>query len=109
MRSVLALAGVIGSLVLTPVAAVAAPHIILSCPSEARGTVTHTGDAGWIATNQSSRVTGVRFETIGGQSSLVCVYLMFGSEYWIYRRPQADYPRCRPADGGAGFYCQPPA
>ena len=46
MRSrVLALIGVIGSLALPPTAAVAAPHIILSCPTEARGVVTHNGGA----------------------------------------------------------------
>jgi hypothetical protein len=110
MRSrVLALIGVIGSLALPPTAAVAAPHIILSCPTEARGVVTHNGGGEWVATNQGSRVTGVRIDAIGTERALICTYSMFGTEYWIYQRPRADYPRCRPADGGAGFYCQPPA
>ena len=110
MRStVLALAGAV-ALSIFPMATVqAAPHIILNCPAEARGTVSHNGDSSWVATNQSSRAMGVRLEVIGSQPALVCVYHMFGGEYWIYKRPQPDYPRCRPADGGAGFYCQPPA
>jgi hypothetical protein len=110
MRSrVLALIGVIGSLALSPTVAVAAPHIILSCPAEARSSVSHGGDSSWVATNQGSRVTGVRIENIGSQRALICTYHMFGTEYWIYTRPRADFPRCRPADGGAGFYCQPAA
>lgn len=110
MRStVLVLAGAIALSFFPVAAAQAAPHIILNCPAEARGVVSHNGDSSWVATNQSSGIMGVRLEMIGSGPALVCVYRMFGSEYWIYRRPQPDYPRCRPADGARGFYCQPPA
>lgn len=78
------------------------------CPPEARGVVSHTGDAAWTATNQSSRVTGTRVEMIGGQPSLVCVYRMFGGDYWIHRRPEAPFMQCSGGDMGSGrlgFLC----
>lgn len=78
------------------------------CPPEARGVVTHTGEASWVATNQSSRVTAARVETVGGQPSLACVYRMFGGDYWIYRRPEAPFMQCTAGDMGSGrlgFLC----
>jgi hypothetical protein len=78
------------------------------CPPEATGVVTHTGEAAWVATNQSSRVTGARVEAIGGQPSLVCIYRMFGGDYWIYRRPEAPFMQCSGGDMGSGrlgFLC----
>ena len=84
----------------------AAPNVVLDCPLEARGVVTHNGDAGWITTNQSSHRQDARVESIGGQPALVCTYLMFGGEYWIYQRPPVGFPRCRRLDSGTpGFYC----
>ncbi len=78
------------------------------CPTEARGVVSHTGDAAWTATNQSSRVTEARVEMIGGQPALVCIYRMFGGDYWIHRRPEAPFMRCGGGDQGhgrLGFTC----
>jgi hypothetical protein len=98
----------VAAIALVAAPALAAPNVVLPCPSEARGTVTHNGDAGWIATNQSSRVSFSRVEQIGGETALVCVYRMFGGDYWIYRRPPADYPRCRHNEGSPGFYCTIP-
>ena len=90
----------------TPVSA--APHEWHTCPSEARGNVAHTGDASWVATTQSSRLIDMRVAPIGGIVALVCVYQMFGGEYWIYKRPSPAYIACRPqtaGDGRRGFYC----
>lgn len=81
----------------------AAPHEYHTCPSEARGTVTHNGDASWVATTQSSRLVGTRVAPIGGIVALVCVYQMFGGEYWIYKRPSPEYVTCRAELNG--FYC----
>lgn len=81
----------------------AGPHEYHTCPSEARGTVTHDGDASWVATTQSSRLVGTRVAPIGGIVALVCVYQMFGGEYWIYKRPSPEYVACRAE--ARGFYC----
>ena len=81
----------------------AAPHEYHTCPSEARGAVTHDGDASWVATTQSSRLVGTRVAPIGGIVALVCVYQMFGGEYWIYKRPSPAYVACRAELNG--FYC----
>jgi hypothetical protein len=87
--------------------AVAGPSVTLPCPAEARGTVSHTGDAAWVATTQSSRVVLSSVEQIGGQPALVCTYRMFGGDYWIYRRPPAEYPHCTRSSGPIGFFCRP--
>ena len=91
----------------TPV--LAAPHERHLCPAEARGSVTHDGGAEWVATSQSSRALDARIAPIGGVVALVCVYQMFGSEYWIYKRPSPEYTTCRPEPYGdrRGFYCSP--
>ncbi|MEO6012568.1 MAG: hypothetical protein ABIQ30_03150 [Devosia sp.] len=101
------LIGVFGGLVLAAcaTAAQAAPNVVLLCPTQAHAVVTHNGDDSWVATNQGSGVTGRRVETIAGQPSLVCTYHMFGADYWIYRRPQADFPNCQISDRVTGFYC----
>ncbi len=101
----LVLAGFAGAA--TPVSA--APHEFHTCPTEARGTVTHNGDASWVATNQSSRLVDRRVGPIGGVVALICVYQMFGGEYWIYKHPSAEMPNCQPNENGGrvGFYCRP--
>lgn len=96
------------ALVAAPAPVFAAPNVVLNCPAEARGTVSHNGDAAWVATTQSSRVMDATLEQIGGQNSLVCHYRMFGGDYWIYQRPPVDYPRCRRLDSSPGFYCTIP-
>jgi len=103
---------VLGAFGACAVAAAASPAFAASqvhhCPPEARGVVSHTGDVAWTATNQSSRVAGARVEMIGGQPSLVCVYRMFGGDYWIHRRPEAPFTRCNGGDMGSGrlgFLC----
>ena len=91
-----------------PTPALAAPHEFHVCPAEARGTVTHNGDTSWVATTQSSRLIDTRIAPIGGIVALICVYTMFGGEYWIYKRPSPAYVACRPettTDGRHGFYC----
>jgi len=98
---VLALAATLIAAVGVP--AHAAPHEYHTCPSEARGTVTHDGDASWVATTQSSRLVATRVAPIGGIVALVCVYQMFGGEYWIYKRPSPEYVACRAE--ARGFYC----
>ena len=95
-------------LVAAPAPVLAAPNVVLNCPTEARGTVTQNGDAAWITTTQSSRIMDATIEQIGGQTSLVCHYRMFGGDYWIYQRPPAGYPRCRRLDSSLGFYCTIP-
>lgn len=88
----------------------AAPHEWHVCPTEARGTVSHNGDASWVATTQSSRLVNTRVAPIGGVVALVCTYTMFGTEYWIYKRPSAEMPNCEPRTdniGRRGFYCRP--
>lgn len=109
MRRVLALIALATALVpAATLPAQAAPHEFHTCPNEARGTVTHSGDSSWIATGQSSRLTGFRIERVGGDIALVCEYLMFGGTYWIYKRPSADFPNCQPRDVSfeqKGFYC----
>ena len=97
----LALAAMLTSTAGLPVQA--APHEYHTCPSEARGAVTHDGDASWVATSQSSRLIGTRVAPIGGVVALVCIYQMFGGEYWIYKRPSPEYVTCRAE--ARGFYC----
>jgi hypothetical protein len=97
----LALAAMLTSTAGPPVQA--APHEYHTCPSEARGAVTHDGDASWVATSQSSRLIGTRVAPIGGVVALVCIYQMFGGEYWIYKRPSPEYVTCRAE--ARGFYC----
>jgi hypothetical protein len=113
MRRLLALAALSVSLVpATTVTALAAPHEWHTCPSEATGTVAHNGGSDWIATNQSSRPRDLRISQIGSRQALVCVYRMFGTEYWIYKYPSDAYPRCTVTDNGGGagrgFYCLTP-
>lgn len=98
---VLAIAAALTSAAVPPVEA--APHEYHTCPSEARGAVTHNGDASWVATTQSSRLVGTRVAPIGGIVALVCIYHMFGGEYWIYKRPSPAYVACRAELNG--FYC----
>ena len=83
----------------------AAPHQYHTCPTEARGSVSHHGEADWVVTPQSSRLTGTRIAPIGGIVALVCVYQLFGSEFWIYKRPAPDYVNC--VADARGFYCRP--
>lgn len=64
------------------------------CPREARGVVSHNGEADWVATTQSSPIQGVSIEQLGGSAALVCHYRMFGGDYWIWRRPPAEVPNC---------------
>lgn len=89
----------------------AAPHEWHYCPAEARGTVTHNGDASWVATTQSSRLMDMRIAPIGGITAMVCIYRMFGTDYWIYKHPSAEMPVCEPrtnsSSGARGFYCRP--
>jgi hypothetical protein len=88
----------------------AAPHEWHACPTEAHGTVTHNGDSSWVATTQSSSLIDMRVAPIGGIVALICVYHMFGGDYWIYKRPSPAFVSCRPqraADGSRGFYCAP--
>ena len=86
----------------------AAPNEWHACPTEANATVAHNGDSSWVATTQSSGLIDLRVEPIGGAVALVCVYHMFGGEYWIYKHPSPAFANCRPdraADGSRGFYC----
>lgn len=105
--SVFAIAGAIALSVLPVTTAHAAPHRYFDCPTDARSSVTHNGDAGWIATNQSSRPVNARVEIIGTETALVCIYAMFGTEYWIYRRPDAGFGRCSVMPSRRGFDCVP--
>lgn len=109
MRQFVLLAALLGLAVpASTQVAQAAPHEWHICPAEARGTVSHTGDASWVATTQSSRLIDTRVAPIGGIVALVCVYQMFGGEYWIYKRPSPDYVACRPDTNSArqrGFFC----
>lgn len=79
------------------------------CPTEARGTVTHNGDASFWATPQSSSLQRLSIERIGGNVALSCHYQMFGGDYIIWRQPPADHPNCvvsPPEEPGRKFYCQ---
>lgn len=89
--------------------AVAGPHEWHYCPAEARGTVSHDGDGGWVATSQSSRLVDMRIAPIGGITAMVCVYRMFGSDYWIYKHPSPAMPVCQPSSDGSrrAFFCRP--
>jgi len=103
---VLALA--LSSLSFAPLSATAAPHEYHTCPDEARSIVGYAGDPSWIATNQSSRVRAARVERVGSEVALACIYRMFGSDYWIYKRPSPAYPNCTARSSaveGYGFYC----
>lgn len=94
--------------VATPVTA--APHEWHSCPDDARATIAHTGDASWVATNQSSRPVSSHVGPIGGVVALICVYTMFGTDYWIYKRPSPDLQNCRAlpdSNGRPAFECMP--
>ncbi len=71
----------------------------IACPREARGVVSHNGDADWTATNQSSPILSISMERIGGQPALVCHYRMFGGDYWIWRRPPIAVQICAPLPG----------
>lgn len=108
-RLLLALAFAVTALTGISTPTLAAPHERHVCPAEARGNVTHNGAASWTATSQSSRNIDARVAPIGGVVALVCVYYMFGGEYWIYTRPSPDYTTCRvePWDGRRSFYCSP--
>lgn len=109
MRHVLPiLALALSSLTFAPLPATAAPHEFHTCPAEARGTVGHSGDASWVATNQSSRVQAARVERVGSEVALACVYRIYGGDYWIYKRPSAAFPNCTARSSaleGYGFYC----
>jgi len=110
MRRLLAVLA-LGLAAVAPVStpALAAPHEWHTCPAEARGTVSHNGDSSWVATSQSSRLTDLRVAPVGGVVALVCIYRMFGSDYWIYKHPSAEMPNCevRSNGGNRGFYCRP--
>ena len=84
-----------------------ASTIKVFCPTEARGTVTHNGDAAYWATPQSSSVQRLSIERIGGNVALSCHYSMFGGDYIIWRSPPADHPNCEVRAGDpTKFYCQ---
>jgi hypothetical protein len=90
--------------------AVAGPYEWHYCPTEARGTVSHNGDASWVATSQSSRLIDMRIAPIGGITAMVCTYRMFGTEYWIYKHPSPEMPVCQPSADGErrpAFFCRP--
>ena len=77
------------------------------CPPQARSVVTHTGQPEWYATNQSSEVQTARIGVIGGTVKLICVYEMFGGEYWIHRDMESGYGNCRVMRNALdySFYC----
>lgn len=66
------------------------------CPTEVRGSVELVGGApeGWVATPQSSPLRHLSTETIGGQPALACQYEIFGTLYYVWRRPPANLPNC---------------
>lgn len=66
----------------------------ITCPPDVRAEVTSPLPAEWVATAQSSRPSRWAVEAIGGQPSLVCMYIMFGTEYRVWRRPPAQFPSC---------------
>lgn len=74
----------------------------LLCPEQASGTVEfpptrmswEAEDPEWTATQQSSRVQSASIEQWGAGPVLVCHYRMFGSDYWIWRRPPERLPYC---------------
>lgn len=108
MRStVLVIAGAVALSIFPVVTAEAAPHRYFDCPADARSTVRHNGDPAWVATNQSSRPVNARVEIIGTETALVCVYAMFGTEYCIYRRPDAGFGLCSVQPSRRGFDCVP--
>lgn len=81
----------------------------VACPDNARAAVSHDGDAVWTATTQSSGVQSLSIETLGGSQVLVCHYQMFGTDYWIWRRPPTEVPFCSvlqqpAASGGRGIF-----
>ncbi len=109
MRKLLALVALTSLLIpAASLPAQAGPHEWHICPTDARGTVSHNGDASWVATTQSSGLVDTRVAPIGGVVALICVYRMFGSEYWIYKHPSPDFVNCRPdvePGGRRGFFC----
>jgi hypothetical protein len=109
MRRLIPVLALVSSLAATGSPAIAAPHEYHVCPAEARGAVSHSGDGSWVATPQSSRLIDTRVAPIGGIVALVCVYHMFGGEYWIYKRPEPGMTSCFPYTNGTqrGFDCTP--
>jgi len=108
MRHVLPVLALVASLFAAPgLPALAADSEFHTCPDNAEARVSHTGSSEWIATTQSSRPRELRIEIIGRNPALVCVYRMFGTDYWIYRYPSAHHPNCTvSSEGGTrGFYC----
>jgi hypothetical protein len=77
----------------------------LYCPTEARGTVVHNGDAQWYATPQSSRVISLTMGNIAGQVALICNYELFGATYIIWQPAPAGYPNCRADGPSSSFIC----
>ncbi len=99
------LAGTIVSAMLFNGSAQAAPHQVLSCPADIRAEVTSPLPPDWVATAQSSTPAAVTIEQIGGENALVCKYLMFGTDYIVWRRPPAGWTNCGANTIGRYFYC----
>ena len=84
-------------LLLLPTAARAEAWDVV-CPTEARGSVElQRNDGAWVATPQSSAVTGRAVESIGGQPALVCIYRSSAAttESGAARRRRCRTARCR--------------
>lgn len=81
----------------------AAPEVF-ECPTETRAEVRHAGDGTWIATNQSSGLYRLEIQRIGTQRSMVCVYWLFGSVYWVHR-PFPPRATCEINAAERRFYC----
>lgn len=105
LLALLALSLLSGPAIMQPAAAADARSF--SCPSEARGVVTHTGQTEWYATNQSSEVQSARIGVVGESVKMICIYRMFGGEYWIHRDLESGYGRCTVTRNGLdfSFYC----
>ena len=96
LATVLFLAGMTAS-------AQAAPEVF-ECPTETRAEVRHAGDDTWIATNQASGLHRLEIQRIGTQRAMVCVYNLFGANYWVYR-PFPPRATCEVNARERRFYC----
>lgn len=76
----------------------------ISCPvSSVRTEITTPLPKPWWRTPQEGNLVGTTIETIGGKSTLVCLYSAYGIKVSVMRLPPAGMS-CKAAD--KGFYCQ---
>ncbi len=107
LSSILCRSGLLLCLLLLDVSAALSATLQVRCPRESvTAKVTSNLPAGWWATPQGAALRGVTVLNVGGQWSLLCLYLTAQrKEIGVLRPYPPTYRRCRARKAQLDFVC----